>query len=545
MKVINLERKDKVYLSMIAIMYFLFYSICIVANIRSVEFMGIDEHSIIDSINGLTSHSYYNMNSHYHSKFYGWTYFSLNFFIIGIAKLLGCSEATTINLLVRMTHFIIGLLCSLSMFVLTRTLFKGLVALVVTFAFITNPMLSHFLNEIHPESLGLLLQILAILVLINVYQSKSINDKLFTYAVIFLSLSGLCKQAFIISNFFVGLTFLILYYTDAYKEHKTLPYKEVWPPIRKAILTFFAVFFVIHPFAFLQPIRFLSAQMRISAEHSSKTFSEVFPQWIDVLSNNPVIVLNTALVLCVPFLFKKHRLLSLSIIFSNLITAIYIYKARLWVVETYLLPTFLFSYLNVAYVICQLILKKITPAFSIIKILIVAFLALTLTTDTVYSVYKQQARYFKQGLKTKDASWSYLEKVENGTRVAYSPNIAMPDNLKEIGCMAWQGCKDAQELAQYNPELIVASLDYPHFNSSEYSKFITQNNYRVIAQFNKAPVQRTICTRPLYRNSKLYIFDISKRYRATRNCVDAYREMLDDSANNRVIDGETICIYSK
>lgn len=118
--------------------------------------MGVDEHSIIDSINGLTSHSYYNMNANYHSQYYGWTYFSLNFFIVGFAKIVGVSEPVAINIIVRTTHFIIGLFCALSMLFLSRKIFDSfLIAFIITVAFITNPMLSHFLNEIHPESLGL------------------------------------------------------------------------------------------------------------------------------------------------------------------------------------------------------------------------------------------------------------------------------------------------------------------------------------------------------------------------------------------------------
>lgn len=545
MNLFKLSSKDTVYLSFLAVIFFALYFICVFGNVNSVEFMGIDEHSIIDSINGITSHSYYNMNANYHSQYYGWTYFSLNFFIVGIAKVVGVSEASTINLLVRSTHFIIGLLCTLSMYVLTRKLFSSLVAFIVTIAFISDPMLSHYLNEIHPESLGLFLQIVAILLFIYVYQSRTINTKKFIYAVVFLSLSGLCKQAFIVSNFFIGLSFLSLYYWNEYVDAKKIPYKEIIATIKKAIVTFFVVFFFIHPFAFLQPRKFFSAQAYISAEHSSKAFSEVFPLWMNVLHENPIVVLNAVLIIFVPFILKRHRLFSMSIVFSNLVSAIYIYKARLWIADTYLLPVFLFSFLNVAYFIFNFVINKLNSAFNTVKVVVVLFLGLVIVNNTMFSVYKQQSRYFKQGLQTKNLSWDYLEKLQPGVNIAYSPNIAMPEQLKKNACHAWQGCNDFKGLTKYDPELIVISPDYPHYNNSEYEKFIHENNYHVITSFSKEPVERTSCSVPYFNRHNFYIFSVSERYNSTRNCVIAYLEMLDDHANHRVVDGLPILVYAK
>ncbi|EOX3369880.1 hypothetical protein ACPFT4_003427, partial [Vibrio cholerae] len=230
---------DNKYQVILVLIFFILYFVCVLGNVISVEFMGVDEHSIIDSINGLTSHSYYNMNANYHSQYYGWTYFSLNFFIVGFAKIVGVSEPVAINIIVRTTHFIIGLFCALSMLFLSRKIFDSfLIAFIITVAFITNPMLSHFLNEIHPESLGLFLQIVSILLFIDIYQSKSIGGNKFILAIIFLSLSSLCKQAFIISNFFVGLTFLILYFISIYEVEREIRYCEVRKSIIKAFITF-------------------------------------------------------------------------------------------------------------------------------------------------------------------------------------------------------------------------------------------------------------------------------------------------------------------
>lgn len=162
-----------------------------------------------------------------------------------------------------------------------------------------------------------------------------------------------------------------------------------------------------------------------------------------------------------PFIFKKHSVLAFSLIFSNLVSAIYIYKARLWITDTYLLPVFLFSFLNVAYFFSEFIFDKLSKTFNLIKVVILVIILLILGNNMAFSVYKQQSRYFKEELRTKNLSWNFLDKVNQDIKVAYSPNVAMPDKLKKTGCHAWQGCNDIDSLTKYSPDLVVMSPDYP------------------------------------------------------------------------------------
>ncbi|EOX3369754.1 hypothetical protein ACPFT4_003293, partial [Vibrio cholerae] len=297
--------------------------------------------------------------------------------------------------------------------------------------------------------------------------------------------------------------------------------------------------------AFIQPEKFLSAQAYIGAEHSSKAFSDVFPLWMDVLSNNPIVVLNALLVFFVPFIFKKHSVLAFSLIFSNLVSAIYIYKARLWITDTYLLPVFLFSFLNVAYFFSEFIFDKLSKTFNLIKVVILVIILLILGNNMAFSVYKQQSRYFKEELRTKNLSWNFLDKVNQDIKVAYSPNVAMPDKLKKTGCHAWQGCNDIDSLTKYSPDLVVMSPDYPHYNRSDYERFVRENGYNLVEVFDKEPIKRTVCSIPNYNEQRLYILSVLDVFNSTINCVNAYLEMLDDYKNNRVIDGEKILIYAK
>ncbi|EGQ8358440.1 hypothetical protein GTW19_16670 [Vibrio cholerae] len=162
-----------------------------------------------------------------------------------------------------------------------------------------------------------------------------------------------------------------------------------------------------------------------------------------------------------------------------------------------------------------------------------------------FSVYKQQSRYFKEELRTKNLSWNFLDKVNQDIKVAYSPNVAMPDKLKKTGCHAWQGCNDIDSLTKYSPDLVVMSPDYPHYNRSDYERFVRENGYNLVEVFDKEPIKRTVCSIPNYNEQRLYILSVLDIFNSTINCVNAYLEMLDDYKNNRVIDGEKILIYAK
>lgn len=191
-----------------------------------------------------------------------------------------------------------------------------------------------------------------------------------------------------------------------------------------------------------------------------------------------------------------------------------------------------------------IILKQIKYPFSIFKVPVFIFFGLFVIGNVAYSVYEQQSRYFEDGLKTKNLSWHYLEKLESSLKVAYSPNIAMPDNLKSLACHAWQGCGDMIELSDYSPDLIVISPDYPHYKYSEFEKYINLNNYYEIIRFNKESQDRTSCIKPSL-NSPLYIFELPIIFKSIKNCVVAYFEMLDNHKKKTIIDGESILIYGK
>ena len=113
----NLNKKTILYwvrnwlpVTILLIIYTLVYGLSVFSRILDSAFMEIDPKSINNAIDGLTTGpNYYNMNDQYHSSFYGWSYFSLNFMIVMIAKIFTLTGEVYTNFIIRFTLFLIGL----------------------------------------------------------------------------------------------------------------------------------------------------------------------------------------------------------------------------------------------------------------------------------------------------------------------------------------------------------------------------------------------------------------------------------------------------
>jgi len=78
--------------------------------VADVEFTGIDERSIMTSLQGLFSGHFYNMTKQYHSRAYGWRYFAISFLAIWPLKVLQVESDLDYNVVVRPVLFLIGIL---------------------------------------------------------------------------------------------------------------------------------------------------------------------------------------------------------------------------------------------------------------------------------------------------------------------------------------------------------------------------------------------------------------------------------------------------
>ncbi|MFA0694196.1 hypothetical protein [Vibrio sp. 10N.222.49.C9] len=510
------------------------YGICVFANINSKEFMTIDENSIVSSLEQLTTSAFYNMNATYHSQFYGWTYFSLNFVLISILNVIGVDSEIGVNFSIRAVGFIIGLIVITLFYKLTIRSVTRTKACILTAFFIVNPVTAHFFNEIHPEMLGVLFQLAAVGLFYSIYVDKKNIKGDFYLAILFLSLSCLSKQAFVVANTFIALSFFILYHLEV----KKLQLGEFIKIIFFCLIVFFSIFFIIHPYAFIEFDKFFEAQRFISEEHSSKSFDMVADRWVQEIIGNPLVLINFLLLFSLLWWRKLPLSYNLSVVFCCLVTSIYAYKSRLWVTDNYFFPIYVFYFFNIFYFINSVYFKT----YKKVRYIILFTLSLVFISNLSVSINEQQKRFFLQSTKTKNIAWEYLKDLPDNKKVAYSPNIAMPDNLKGNGCHAWQGCNYAKDLEKYDPDMIVYSPSYPHFNSQEFQRYIDDNDMKLVKEISshKDTLKHT-CQNPSY--NKLYIFDYFLLFENISSCINSYVSMVNNYMTRSEITGLDIKIY--
>ncbi|MCU0830686.1 MAG: hypothetical protein MUC58_04050 [Rhizobiaceae bacterium] len=535
-------------------LYTLMFGPAAFAQLSNSAFMDIDPQSIMDSIDGLTSSPYYNMNAQYHSQFYGWTYFALHFPIVMALKASGLATEVTLNLTARVVLFVIGALLVHQMFRLARRFFSLPWAAFGTFAFMANPVASHFFITIHPESLGVLLQIVALRFFIAVYDAPGLDRRAYMLAVLFLSLSALCKQAFVIANGLIFIGFALA----QWKRPGGSGVASAAMLRQLAALTVgiaFLVLMVIHPNVVLEFDRFLHAQLALMNEHAAPPFSDVAMRWAGVLSSNPMVLFALLATLVVPFLPRPDFPFKLSLVLTALALSVFIYQARLFVVATYLYPAFAFVFFNVFYIVTSRVMPVLkagfgTPAARGVAAMAIAPALVVICSNAVFSTYRAHSMLLLDGLTTAHLAWNHMAAKPAGTKIAYSPNVAVLDPLKQSGCHAWQGCANAAALSDFDPDYVVFSPDYAHFDATSYQAFIAEKGYRLETEFRLGERRIPPCgggpVVNLVESTSRAVVDAVAFYRVNiGSCLAAYGQAVLAWRDQTTISGLRIQIYAR
>ncbi len=469
-------RAEWIAVGSILLFYFALYFPSVFARVEASEFMSIDPQSIMDSLEGLTSYPYYNMNKQYHSQFYGWTYFSLNFFVLMLGKLFGLSSEYATNLIVTSVLFLIGAALVWHIYTIGRIFFSTFWSVFATLAVVVNPIAAHFFVEIHPESLGLLFQLVAIKLFINIYRADDFPRRTFYRAVVFLSLSSFCKQSFFVANVFIYIGFFIVFTRCTRVGRSVMGWKLFREVTWRAMGFFFLVLFLIHPFAIIHLDRFIEIQIVLRGDHATRAFAESAALWAVQVKGHLVILMNFLLLVVIPFLRKDLLPYKLSLGFTCLVSVIFMSNATNFITARYLYPILLFFFFNIFYFLVHILIAQLRSRASngvanTTSLIIGTVFSVGIFTNATYALYHTHSRYILDGLNTQRVTWNVLRELPLETRIAFSPNIAVLEPFKSKACSAWQGCGGFSELEAYDPDYLVFSPDYLYFNSIDFSIF--------------------------------------------------------------------------
>lgn len=476
------------------------HALILIKDLNLISAYEVDPGSMIASIEALFTKPLYNMLNGYHSRYYGWTYFSINFFSLLPIKialsLLKIKSKLIFYLSIKLIFFLIGAISSLLFLEINISISENkskLIPFLITVLYIVSPLSSLF-YFIHPETTGSLFLFAGILSLLSF--SKSFSLKSYYIGLTSLVLASLSKQIFFFSSLPILFCFVYFYCVHAnLKYSNALKNKDFKKLLSLSLVIPVGVLFVIHPYSFIQFHRFLLYQRELSASCASNinlTFIDSLFTWIKLLQKDSLMFLSflafpATFLLSIYFYIKKLRLEyfffainSISAVFVLLVVS---YGNRLTYSHHYLFPCYLFLLLNIHVVIVYLLNSNKDFQNKVFKFLAIIFLVLA----TLYSSYTViPALYKRLNYKKSSAYVSYMYVKENLTindRVAHDHMVAIPTELNQISCHFWRGC-GTDYIEEFNPNYVMLDPNYsstsPAKETVRLLKYIKDHNMILI-----------------------------------------------------------------
>ena len=481
LKILSIREKDirfffsspyRIGLIILFTVLFLPHAFVMVEDISLVGAYEVDPGSIVDTIESLyQADRFYNMNSPYHSRFYGWTYYWINFILVAPAYVL-----TALNVLqgyffflvsIRFVLFLIGLASLLAFFELARRFLQhNLFAFFAGLLYIASPVTSQFFYFIHPETTGLLFLFLALLCLFNFNEAGARDSRWYTFALLFLTLAVLSKHVFIFTALPVFFLFLYSYcYHNNISVFRFVLSRQFVRVLLPSLTFSVFIFFIINPFAFFQFRVFLANKIRLFSTQTQGSLSEIeaMQAWLDIIEKMPVLWIS---ILLAPLswlgtILYSHRNMNRIIYLTNLMGSIFflffsVLSLRYIIYDGYLAPIYPLFILNLlAIVLCILRRWNARPLRFVMILTFAYFLFFVLVKDFSVSLadgwdrlqYQESPAY---------KSYQYIEaKIPAGKKIAHDHFVAVPRDKELIGCHYWTGGCGTDYIEEFHPDYVI------------------------------------------------------------------------------------------
>ena len=458
----------------------------------------VDSGSIISAIEDIIRT--YNMHSGFHSKFYGWTYFSINYiFLIPIkvfCTLFDIESKFYLYTGIKLILFAIGLISMVAFYEILRKLFSNkILPFIGCLFYILSNTGYIFFYFLHPETTGIMFIFFALLCLLKLIENKrdnkSLNYKLYFYGLIFLVLASLSKQIF----FFISLPILVLFFhfhsvNEKVKYIDFLVSRKFVKVLGYSIAIAIGILFVIHPYSILEFKKFLEYQIELGNFFSGAyavPFDKLFELWKVRFFSAPIIKLSVFLfpisfIVCVAYYLKSKNVKCLLYIANSiciiLVSCLIIICNRILFLNGYLqplYPLFIINFLSILAFVSNVNLKK----FQSFKVPIIVFFVYFIILSLASSIHSNIPKIFGR-LNYKDSTayltYNYLKNnIVPEDKIVYDHFVALPDSLKSQGCHYWQGC-GTDYINEYQPNYVIFNEDYT-INDKKSAESVRLKNY--------------------------------------------------------------------
>jgi len=489
-RLLSIKKKDvlsylsspyRIILIIIFTILFLPHVFVVVKDINFVTAYELDPGTMIESILLLFQRPFYNMNAGFHSSTYGWTYFSINFFLLIPVYALTALKIIPTDyyffVSIRFIFFLIGLASVLAFFeVAKRTLKHKFLSFIAAMLYVASPITFRFFYFIHPETTGLLFLFLSILCLTHFNEGKAEDYRWYTFGLFSLVLSALSKQFF----FFAVPSVLFLYVYFYCHHHKKsifrfLVSKQFIRALLASIGFSILILFIVHPFAFFQPRVFIELQIGIFSKHAEGPLTrlETIKAWINIIKTIPIIYLT---IISLPFtilgavIFGRDQKTGKMLYIVNILTSVLFITlvsitSRFIIYSAYFAPIYPFFILNLISVPLYIMRKwnARRPIKLLSQLALICFLFVVLVGDFSDSIPMGYARFmYQNGVTYK--TYKYIEEnIPNGSKIAYDHFVAIPSEKEMIVCHIWRACGTTDRIEEFQPDYVLFDENYTFY----------------------------------------------------------------------------------
>jgi len=471
----------------------------VVHDINFVTAYEVDPGSIIQSILSLLQHAY-NMNAAYHSRYYGWTYFSMNYFLlmpIYLAKVLKIvTDDYYLFVGIRFIFFMIGLASVLAYFeVVKRTLKHTLLSFTAALLYLASPITSKFFYWIHPETTGLLFLFISLICLTRFNEVQAEDYRWYTFGLLTIVLSVLSKHVFLFTA--IPIIFLFIYFYCHHHKKSIFGFlvSKQFAKVLLATIAFSAlIFFLINPFAFFQPKVFIANQIYLfsSQTQSSVTSTEAMGLWLNIIKTVPIIFIS---IILFPFTFLgaiilwRNQKTGMMLYVVNILSAILFViiisiTQRFLYTEFYFAPIYPFFVLNLISVPLYITRKWKAGFIKLLTILsLIYFLFFILVGDFSVSLPTGYDRLNYQNSATYKV-YNYIEEnIPNDSKIAHDHFVAIPSDKGIIACHFWQGC-GTDYIEEFKPDYVIFDENWTccgkNLSTDRLKKYISDHHFILI-----------------------------------------------------------------
>lgn len=444
----------------------------VVKDINFVVAYEVDPGSIIESILSLFQNSY-NMNASYHSQYYGWTYFSINYFLlmpVYLAKVLKIvTDDYYFFVAIRFIFFMIGLGSVLAFFdVAKQTLKQNFFSFLAAILYIASPAVFKFFYFIHPETTGLLFLFISILCAIHYNEGAADDYRWYTFGLISLVLSVLSKQVFL----FIAPAVIFIYIYMYCHHHKKSIFrflfsKQFTKALLASIVLSILIFFVINPFAFIQPKEFIGNQIVLFSGNTESIVStrEAMETWLQVIKTMPIMFIS---IILFPFTVLGAVTLGhaqnigkvfyiVNILASVLFVIIISISLRFLYSAQYFAPIYPFFILNLISIPLYILRRwNVNILKWLVMIPTAYFLFFVLVTDFSFSIPANYARLMYKETAIYQVYRYIQEEIPDGSKIAHDHLVTFPSTEGLVGCQYWQEC-GTDYIEVFQPDYVIFS----------------------------------------------------------------------------------------